>query len=57
MTADEAGEKAVANIASPCPATEAEHLETARTRKTACGVKWRLMISSVLFKPGLRTEL
>ncbi len=35
---DEAGEKAVARIASPCPDIAAEHLDTARTLKTACGV-------------------
>ena len=35
---EEAGEKAVARMASPCPDTAAEHLDTARTLKTACGV-------------------
>lgn len=35
---DETGEKDVARIASPWPAMEAAHLETAFTRKTACGV-------------------
>ena len=32
---DVAGEKAVANIASPWPGIDDEHLETARTLKTA----------------------
>lgn len=39
MVDEETGEKDVARIASPCPAIEAEHRETALTRKTACGVK------------------
>jgi hypothetical protein len=36
---EETGENDVARIASPCPAMEAEHRETAFTRKIACGVK------------------
>ena len=55
--AEDAGEKVVANIASLCPVTEAEHLDTARTRKTACGVNRRLMTSSVLFRPGFMIVL
>lgn len=53
---DETGEKAVARIASPCPAIDAEHLDTARTRKTAWGVYWREMVSSVVFRPGFRRD-
>lgn len=53
---DTSGENAVANIASPCPDIEAEHLVTARTRKTAWGMNWRMMLSSVVLKPGRRTE-
>lgn len=32
---DEEGEKAVANMASPCPDIDEEHLDTARTRNIA----------------------
>lgn len=32
---DDEGENAVANIASPCPGIEEEHLDTARTRNIA----------------------
>jgi hypothetical protein len=53
---EDSGEKAVARMASPCPDIEAEHLVTARTRKTACGMKWRMIWSSVVFKPGFNTE-
>lgn len=35
---DEAGEKAAARMGSPWPDIDAEHLDTARTLKTACGV-------------------
>lgn len=35
---EETGENAVARMASPCPDIEAEHRDTAFTRKTACGV-------------------
>lgn len=35
---DDTGENAIARIAEPCPAIAAEHLETAFTLKTACGV-------------------
>lgn len=52
---DEDGEKEVARMASPWPGIEAEHLDTARTRNIACGVYWRLMMSSVVFRPGLRS--
>lgn len=45
----------VVRMASPWPGIEAEHLDTARTRKTACGVYWRLIVSSVVVKPGCRT--
>ena len=44
----------VVRIASPWPGIEAEHLDTGRTRKIACGVYWRPIVSSVDFKPGLR---
>ena len=49
---DEEGENMVANIASPWPGIDEEHLDTARTLKTACGVNCRLRESSVVFKPG-----
>ena len=51
---DERGENDVARMASPWPGIEEEHLETARTRNTAWGVYWRVIESSVVFKPGLR---
>jgi hypothetical protein len=35
MVEEETGEKDVARMASPCPAMEAAHRETALTRKTA----------------------
>lgn len=38
MVDDDAGEKDVARIASPWPDIAAEHLVTALTRNTACGV-------------------
>jgi hypothetical protein len=50
------GEKDVARIASPCPAIEAAHRETALTRNTACGVKKRETVSSVVLIPGWRSE-
>lgn len=56
MMPEDAGENAVARIASPCPDIVAEHLDTARTRNTACGVYCNIMLSSVVFSPGLRTE-
>jgi hypothetical protein len=37
MLDEEAGEKATANIASPCPDIEAEHRDTALTRNMAWG--------------------
>ena len=52
--AEDEGENAVARIASPWPGIDDEHLDTARTRKTACGVYWRLIDSSVVFNPGFR---
>jgi hypothetical protein len=56
MVEDETGEKDVAKIASPCPAMEAAHRETALTRKTAWGVKYRETVSSVVLIPGWRSE-
>ncbi len=53
---DDEGEKDVANMASPCPGIDEEHLDTARTRNIACGVYWRLIESSVVLRPGLRRE-
>ena len=46
----------MARMASPWPGIEDEHRLTARTRKTACGVYWRLMVSSVVLRPGRRRE-
>jgi hypothetical protein len=56
MVEDETGEKDVAKMASPCPAMEAAHRETALTRKTAWGVKYRETVSSVVLIPGWRSE-
>ena len=53
---EDEGEKDEARMASPCPGMADEHLDTARTRKTACGVYWREMDSSVLFRPGFKIE-
>ena len=53
---DDAGEKAVARMASPWPGIDAEHLDTDLTRKTAWGVKCKLMESSVVLRPGLRSD-
>jgi len=52
---EDAGENAVHRMASPWPGIEEEHLDTARRRKMACGMYWRLMESSVVFKPGFRS--
>lgn len=49
---DEDEAKDVANIASPCPAIDAEHRDAALTRNTAWGVYCRWIISSVVFIPG-----
>jgi len=49
---EEEVENIVASIASPWPAIEEEHLDTARTLNTAWGVYCRLRESSVVFKPG-----
>lgn len=53
---DVSGENAVASIASPWPDIDAEHLVTARTRKTAWGINCNTMLSSVVLRPGRRTE-
>lgn len=50
---DDFGENCIANIASPWPGIVEAHLETARTRKTACGAAEMLCTSSVLISPGL----
>lgn len=49
---DDDAAKDVANIASPCPDIEAEHLDATLTRNTACGVYCKWMMSSAVFIPG-----
>ena|SRR2546430_4205 len=56
IVADDAGENVAARIASPCPDIDAEHRDTALTLKIACGVYCSVTVSSVVLKPGFRTE-
>lgn len=53
---DDEGENWVASIASPWPGIEEEHRDTARTRKMAWGVNWRIMRSSVVLRLGRKRD-
>lgn len=53
---EEAGEKVAASIDSPWPEIEAEHLDTGRTLKTACGAYCNIMLSSTVFSPGFSMD-
>lgn len=53
---EDEGENCVASMASPWPGIEDEHRDTARTRKMACGVYWRVMRSSVVFTLGRKSD-